>query len=302
VLLRKIQQTVTKQVLTHLERMAADKPEDYASLWELHGKIFKLGYHDYVNRDRVAALMRFNSSIHDTGGALCSLDDYIGRAKDGQKDIWYLAAPGREAAELNPHGEQFRKKGIEVIYLYEPIDEFVAEGLGKYKDFTFRPVENAKEDALDAFDDAADAAKPKIRELSEEELCAFDALIAGMKGLLGDKVKDVRVSHRLADSPACLVSPDGMTSSMEKLLRVMHKDESVPQKVLEINRDHPLARSLLRIHKADARDPLLADMVQALFDNCLLLDGYLKDPHALAARANNLLERTGQWYAELRKL
>jgi molecular chaperone HtpG len=176
------------------------------------------------------------------------------------------------------------------------------EGLGRYKDFTFRSVEHAKEDALDVFDDAADAAKPKTRELSGEELPAFDALIAGMKDILGDRVKDVRVSHRLADSPACLVSPDGMTSSMEKLLRVMQKNESVPQKILEINRDHPLARALLRIHRADAKDPLLADMVQALFDNCLLMDGYLKDPHALAARANSLLERAGQWYAEVRKL
>jgi molecular chaperone HtpG len=303
VLLRKIQQTVTKQALTHLERLAAaDKAEAYAQFWKLHGKIFKLGYHDYVHRERVAALMRFNSSIHDTGEAFCSLDDYTGRAKEGQKDIWYLAAPGREAAKLNPHGELFHKKGIELLYLFEPIDEFVVEGLGKYKDFTFRSVESAKDDALDAFDDAADAAAPKTRELAEEELPAFDALIAGMKDILGDKVKDVRVSHRLADSPACLVSPEGMTSSMEKLLRVMHKDETVPQKVLEINRDHPLARALLRIHKADAQDPLLGDMVQALFDNCLLMDGYLKDPHALAARANSLLERAGQWYAELRKL
>jgi molecular chaperone HtpG len=300
-LLRKIQQTVTKQALTHLERVAADKAEDYAKFWKLHGKIFKLGYHDYVNRDRVAALMRFNSSIHDTGEALCSLDDYIGRAKEGQKDIWYLAAPGREAAKLNPHGELFRKKGIEIMYLYEPIDEFVAEGLGKYKDFTFKSVENAKEDALDAFDDA-DAAAPATRELAEEEHPAFDAFIVEMKKILGDKVKDVRISHRLADSPACLVSPDGISSSMEKLLRVIQKDETVPQKILDINRDHPLARVMLRIHKANAQDPLLADMVQALFDNCLLMDGCLKDPHALAARTNSLLERTGQWYAELRQL
>jgi molecular chaperone HtpG len=163
-------------------------------------------------------------------------------------------------------------------------------------------VENAKEDALDAFDDVADAGKPASPELSTDELSAFDALIAGMKDILGDKVKDVRVSHRLEDSPACLVSPDGMSSSMEKLLRVMQKDESIPQKILEINRDHPLARALLRIHKADAQDPLLADMVQTLFDNCLLLDGYLKDPHALAARSSSLLERAGQWYAELRQL
>ena len=302
VLLRKIQQTVAKQALTHLERMAADKPEDYAKFWKLHGKIFKLGYHDYVNRDRVAALMRFNSSIHGTGGDLCSLDEYIGRAREGQKDIWYLAAPGHEAAKLNPHGELFHRKGIELMYLYEPIDEFVVEGLGKYKDFTFKSVENVKEDALDAFDDIVDAAKPKPRELAGEELSAFDALMAGMKDILGDRVKEVRVSHRLADSQACLVSPDGMSSSMEKLLRVMQKDETVPQKILEINRDHPLARALLLIHKANAQDPLLADMVQTLFDNCLLMDGYLKDPHALVARSNSLLERTGQWYAELRKL
>jgi len=301
-LLRKIQQTLTKQALTHLERAAADKPEDYAKFWKLHGKIFKLGYHDYVHRERVAALMRFNSSIHDTDEDLCSLDDYIGRAKEGQKEIWHLAAPGREAAKINPHGDLFRKKGIEIVYLYEPIDEFAVEGLGKYKDFTFKSVEGAKADALDAFDDIADAAKPTTRALTEEELPAFDALIAGMKEILGDKVKDVRVSSRLADSPACLVSPEGMTSSMEKLLRVMQKDESLPQKILEINRDHPLARALLRIHKANAQDPLLADMVQALFDNCLLMDGYLKDPYALAARANSLLERAGQWYAEVRKL
>ena len=301
-LLRKIQQTVTKQALTHLEHLAVDKPEDYAKFWKLHGKIFKLGYHDYVHRDRVAALMRFDSSNHDTGEEFCSLDDYIGRAREGQKDIWYLAAPGREAAKLNPHGELFHKKGIEILYLYEPIDEFVIEGLGKYKEFTFRAAENAKKDALDAFDDITDDAKPTTRELAEEDLPAFDALIAGMKETLGDKVADVRVSYRLADSPACLVSPDGMSSSMEKLLRVMQKDETVPQKILEINRDHPLARTLLRIHKADAHDPLLADMVQALFDHCLLMDGYLKDPHALVARANSLLERAGQWYAELRQL
>ena len=301
-LLRKIQQTLTKHVLTHLERLAADKAEDYAKFWKLHGKIFKLGYHDYVNRDRTAALMRFNSSVHDTGEELCSLDDYIGRAKPGQKEIWHLAAPGREAARLNPHGEQFRKKGIEILYLYEPIDEFVVEGLGKYKEFTFRSVENAKEDDLDAFDDVADAGARATPQLSADELSAFDALLAGMKEILGDRVRDVRVSHRLADSPACLVSPDGMSSSMEKLLRVMQKDESLPQKILEINRDHPLARALLRIHGANAHDPLLADMVQTLFDNCLLMDGYLKDPHALAARGNSLLERAGQWYAELRKL
>jgi molecular chaperone HtpG len=302
VLLRKIRQTIAKQALTHLERTAAGEAENYAAFWRLHGRIFKLGYHDYVNRDRVAALMRFNSSALAEGGDLCSLDEYISRAKSGQKEIWYLSAPGREAANVNPHVELFRKKGLEVLYLYEAIDEFAVEGLGKYKDFAFKAVENAPENALDEFADAADAAAPKTGALSEEELPAFDALISRMAEILGDKVKEVRVSHRLADSAACLVSPDGMTSSMEKLLRVMQKDDALPQKILEINRDHPLSRALLRIHKADANDPLLADMAQCLFDACLLTDGYLKDPHALAARINGLLERAGLWYADLRKL
>ncbi len=300
-LLQKIRQTITKQALTHLERAASERPEDYAAFWKLHGKIFKLGYHDYVNRERVAALMRFStSSLADD--ALCSLDDYISRAKEGQKEIWYLAAPGREAAGLNPHIELFRKKGMEVLYLYEPIDEFVMEGLGKYKDFTFKSAETAREDALNAFEDSADAAAPKTEALAEEELPAFDALLARMKELLGDKVTEVRVSHRLVAGAACLVSPEGLSSSMDKLLRVMQKDDALPQKILEINRDHPLSRALLRIHKADPNDPLLGDLVQTLFDSCLLMDGYLKDPHALAARTNSLLERAGLWYAELRKL
>ena len=301
-LLRKIRQTVAKQALTHLERMASEHPETYANFWKLHGKIFKLGYHDYANRERITALMRFNSSVLEDEETLCSLDEYISRAKSEQKEIWYLSAPGREAAKLNPHLELFRKKGIEVLYLYEPIDEFAVEGIGKYKDFSFKAVENAAEDALNAFDDVTDAAAPKTQELAEEELPAFDALLARIKEILSDKVKEVRVSHRLADSAACLVSPDGMTSSMEKLLRVLHKDDALPQKILEINRDHPLTRALLRIHKADANDPLLDDLTQGIFDSCLLMDGYLKDPHVLAARISTLLERTGLWYTELRKL
>lgn len=303
VLLRKIQQTVTKQALAHLERTSAEQPEQYAKFWKLHGKIFKLGYHDYVNRDRVAALMRFNSSALADGGDLCSLDEYLNRAKSGQKEIWYLSAPSRGAADLNPHLELFRKKGVEVLLLYEPIDEFAAEGLGKYKDLTFKSVENASEDALSAFDDTVDAAAaPKAQALAEEELAAFDTLLARIKDILGERITEARVSHRLADSAACLVSPDGISSSMEKLLRVMHKDDALPQKILEVNRDHPLLRALLRIHKADPHDPLLDDMVQSLFDTCLLMDGYIKDPHTLAARTSSLLERAGLWYAELRKL
>ena len=301
VVIRKIQQTIVKQVLGHLEKTAKGDPEAYAKFWKRHGRIFKLGYNDFVNRERVAALMRFNSSEGADGEALTSLDDYMARGKEGQKDIWYVVAPNREAARLNPHMEVFRRKGQEVLYLVEPIDEFVMDGMGKYKDWELKSVESATDEQLKTFADKTDDT-PKEAPLSDDDASAFDKLLARMQEILGDKVKEVRLSHRLADSPACLVSPEGISSSMEKFMRVMQKDESMPVKVLEVNREHGLLRSMLRIYKANPQDSVLAEMTQGVFDAALLLDGYLKDPQALAARTNALLAQAGAWYAEVKKL
>lgn len=303
VLLRKINQVIVKQTLGHLEKIARDDVEKYNRFWRLHGKIFKLGYHDFPNRERVSALLRFNSSALADAEALTSLDEYMSRAPEGQKTFWYVAAPNREAARLNPHMELFRKKGIEVLYLFEPVDEFVMEGLGKYKEWDFKSAESAADDALTSFADKEAPEKETAAPLSEEDNVSFNKLLARMKEILGDKVKDVRVSHRLADSPAVLVSADGgMSSSMEKLLKVMQKDDSLPVKILEVNRDHPLLRNMLRMFKADGRDKTLSEMTQGLFDTSLLLDGYLKDPQALAARTNELLAEAAAWYTEVRKI
>lgn len=302
VVLRKINQVITKQMLGHLEKIAAEEPEKYDKFWQAHGRVFKLGYRDYVNKDRIASLLRFNSSALDNAEALTSLDQYMVRAPEEQKTFWYVTAPNREAARLNPHMEIFRKKGIEVLFLYEPVDEFVMEGLGKYKDWEFKAVENASADALDKFADKeqlADNAAP----LSEEDTAAFDGLMARIKEILGDKITEVRVSQRLASSPAVLVAPDGgMTSSMEKLFKVMQKDDSIPVKILEVNRDNALLRSMLTIYKADHEDRILTEMTNTLFDSCLLLDGYLKDPQAMAQRMNELLTQASGWYTEIRKI
>ena len=303
VVLRKISQVLVKQALGHLEKLARDDAEKYSRFWNLHGKVFKLGYHDYVNRERICGLLRFNSSTLADADALTSLDEYMARAPEGQKTIWYVAAPNREAARLNPHMERFRRKGIEVLWLYEPVDEFVMDSLAKYKEWEFKSVETAADDALNEFADKEQPKNEAAAPLSEDDSASFDALMEKMKAILGEKVTDVRVSHRLADSPAVLVSPDGgMSSSMEKLLKVMQKDDSIPVKVLEVNRDHPLLRSMLRIFKADADDRILADMTSHLFDASLLLDGYLKDPQALAARTGKLLEEAAAWYTEVRKI
>ena len=181
--------------------MAESDPEAYKAFWRLHGKVFKLGYNDFVNRDRIVPLLRFNSSALDDADALTSLDEYIGRAKEGQKEIWYAAAPGREAARLNPHVEVFRRKGIEVLYLFEPVDEFALETLGSYKEFAFKAVEHADSAVLDKFRNA-DEDTPKSAPLSDDDLTAFDALLKTIGKTLGDHIKEVRVSRRLADSPA----------------------------------------------------------------------------------------------------
>lgn len=300
ILIRKINQTVTKQILSHLDRMAKNDADAYKEFWNVHGKIFRLGYSDYANRDRYAKLLRFNTSKHDTVDELTSFDEYIERAKESQKSVYYISATSREAAKLNPHLEIFTRKGLEVLFLYEPVDEFVMDNLGKFGEFDLVSVETVSPDSLKDFDDVVK--KEKTEELSEEETATLSDLLAHIKTLLGDKVTDVRLSERLSGSPAVLSSPDGATSSMEKIMRMMNQDESIPQKVFELNSDHPIVRNLLRIFKSDKDDALVKETVEQLFESSLLLEGYLKDPHAMVARINDILEKAGSWYSEIKKI
>ncbi len=303
--LRKISQTIVKQVLNHLEKMAQSDKDKYEHFWKLHGKYFKFAYSDYANRDRVAPLLRFASSAPGAEGAgesnLTSLDDYLSRAKPGQKEIWHVAAPSLEAAKVNPHLERFRRKGIEVLYLLENVDEFALEAFGKYKEHPFKSVEQADAKALDEFPDMDDATPP-AKTLNDDEKASLEQLVASMRTILGDKVKDVRISERLSGSPAVLVSPDGISSSMEKLMRVMQKSEQVPQKILEVNPDHSMLRTLLRIYSGNPENPLIADLVNNLFDNVQLLDGYLSDPYLMADRNLKLMDKAAAWYADLLKV
>lgn len=301
-LIRKIAATLTKQALNRLDKMAVDNPDDYALFWKAHSKIFKLGYTDFVNRDKFADLLRFNSSIHERPDELTSLDDYIGRARDSQKEIYYIAGQSREAVRLNPHLEIFSGRGVEVLYLYEPIDEFVLESLRVYKDYTFKSVESAdlaKIEQMESVQPDSNQAEP----LSDDDQKAFEQLLEKMKAILGDLVTGVRASKRLSGSPSCLVAPDGsLSSSMQRILQIVTKDGSAPQKVLEINRDHPLIRNLLKIFKSNPADEYLKSATQQLFESSLLLDGYLTDPHALVERINRLLENSSGWYTEIKGL
>ena len=296
IVLKKISQTIVRQLMSHFEKMASQDKEKYNTFWKAHGKYFKFAFNDFVYRDRVAKLMRFISSNSEE---LLSLEEYISRAKAGQKEIWYVSASSKEAAKLNPHLERFTRKGLEVLYLLEPVEEIALESLKKFNDFTFKNIEAADAHALDNFADV-EKKEEELPKLSELEQTEFEQMLERMKEVLGDKVKDVKSTDRLSGSPACMASQDGVSSTMEKLMRSFQKDDSIPQKVLEINPDHALIRSLLAIYKDDRSSKLFEEMVWGIFDNTILLDGYMNDHFLMAQRSLKLMEKAGQWYMDLR--
>ncbi len=294
-LIRKIAQTLTKQILSHLKKLGQDK-DRYATFWKEHAKRFKLGYTDFANQEAFGELLRFNSSRHAGKDELMSLDDYIEAAKDGQKEIYYISGPSREAIEQNPHLEIFRAKGLEVLYLYEPVDEFVMDSLRKFKDFELKATENADIANLEKFTNAETKDKPE--ELSTEESKDMDRFVKRVQEILGDRITEARISKRLSQSPSCLVSPDGSTSQMHKIMQMVTKDTSIPKKIFEINQDHKLVRNLLAVFAANEQDAFVTTIVEQLYESALLMDGYLADPHKMVSRLNRLMEDSSAWYKE----
>lgn len=295
ILMRKISSTLVKQVLDHLAKIAKDDADRYVEFWRAHGELFKAGYMDFLNKDKFAGLVRFHSSALEDEKGLTSFADYVARAKEDQKEIYYAYGPSREALNLSPHLEVFRRKGVEVLYLYEPIDEFVMDALREFDGRSLVSAEHADPAKLDQFEslDAEDKPEP----LSDAEKPVLDKLLARMKDVLGDAVTEVKPSARLSRSPVCLANPDGnVTSSMDKIMRVMSKDSSIPKKVLEVNPDHPLVRNLLTIMERDENDPFIEQAANQLYESALLLEGYLTDPHALVGRVQDLLTKSSGWY------
>ncbi len=299
-ILNKIATVITKQILGQMQKIAKEDNEKYIELWNNHGRLFKIGYADYANREKYAELLRFNSSRSEDAKGLVSFDEYIERAKPDQKEIYYAFGPSREAIALNPHMEIFKAKGIEVLYLFDHLDEFAMESVGSYKEFDIKSIEHVDSGSLDKFQSLE--AREQVEALSEEDEKEFAGFLSRLKEILGDRITEVRVSGRLSESPCCLVNPDGgLTSSMQKILQIVGKDTSIPKKIFEINKDHGLVRNLLAIYKANPLDDYLGGVVEQLFESSLLLEGYLKDPHAMVGRIQNLLNKSSGWYREVTK-
>ncbi len=298
----KIASSVTSNVLSYLQEKANNDKEAYASFWREHGKIFKLGYSDFANHDKYLELLRFNSSASADSKELCSFGEYASRMKEGQKEIYYIFGNNREALQSDPHMEIFKNKGLEVFFLYDPIDEFVIQSIRKYKEFDIKSVDSVDMKKLNDLKNVEETKKEETPlEKSDEK--HFSSLLASMKKILGDRVEDVVKSTRLVDSPSCLVSKDdSMSASMKKILKMSKQDVSLDKKVLEINSDHKLIRNLIKVYKTDASDKFIDDVTEQLFESALLQEGSLEDPHKLIKRLNQTLEQASDWYTKLKEM
>lgn len=301
IIFTKMASSITATVLNYLTDKAKNNPEEYSQFWKEHCKIFKLGYSDYGNHEKFLELLRFNSSISNNTDELVSFADYAARLKEGQKEIYYISGNSREALEYDPRMEVFKNKGVEVFYLYDPVDEFVFSSLRKYKEYDFVSVENADFNRLNEFKDIEERKKP-IEDLSKDDEKHFNSLLSKMKSILGDKVVEVRESKRLIDSATCLVSEnDTLSATMHKLMKLANKDTASLKMIFEINSGHPLIRNLLKVFKADANDEYIKNITEQLYEISLLQDGNLEDPHILIRKMNKLLEDSSGWYVEVKK-
>jgi molecular chaperone HtpG len=299
IIFTKISNSVTGNVLSHLIKIAKDSPERFAEFWKEHGRIFKLGYMDFVNAEKYQQLLRFNSSASKDEKELVSLEDYVGRMKKDQKEIYYAIGTSRTAIDLNPHLEIFKSKSLEVFYLYDPVDEFVVSSIRKHKDYEFKSVDAADLKELDKLEDV-EKKNDSAEKLSKTDDKHFSSLLSKMKEILGERVTEVKESARLKDSPSCLINPDdAMSSTMQKILKMSNQEVAMPpqKRLMEINKDHKLIRNLLNVFKKNSNDQFIVDTTEQLFDSALLLEGSLEDPYKLVNRLNKMLTDASELYS-----
>lgn len=297
VIFNKISTSVTSQVLSHLEKMALDEEEKYNEFWFAHSKVFKMGYNDYTNREKIQNLFRFNSSFCKDEKELTSFEKYVHRMKEEQKVIYYVTGPNRSAIESDPHLEIFKAKGIEVIYLFDPVDEFAMNSILRYKDFDLKSVDQADLTTIEKIENV-NPEKTNTDKMTEDEEKTFPAFLEKIKEILGEKIKEVRISKRLEESPVCLVNPDdSMSSSMQKILHMVNKDTSVPVKIFEVNQNHMLIRNLLGIYNKNQNDEYVKNVIEQLYESAILMEGYLNDPYKMVNRINKILEQSSELYS-----
>ncbi len=271
----------TKKVLSLLEDMAKNKPEDYAKFYKEFGRVLKEGPgEDFANKDKIAGLLRFASTKADTDVQDVSFADYIARMQPEQEVIYYITADSFAAAQHSPHLEIFRKKGIEVLLLSDRVDEWL---LGSLTEFDGKKLQSIAKGDLDLGKLESDTEKEIQKKIEEEA----KSLIEKIKKTLGSQVKDVRVTHRLTDSPACLVSDThDLSGNLARILKAAGQSAPESKPILEVNPNHKLVKRL----ETETADAVFEDLTHVLFDQALLAEGgTLEDPASFVKRMNSLI-------------
>jgi len=270
-----------KKILSELAKMAKKNAEKYATFWKEFGQVIKEGPgEDLPNKEALSKLMLFSTTATGSEEQTVSLADYVGRMKEKQDKIYYITAESFAAAKNSPHLEVFRKKGIEVLLMAERVDEWLTNSL---TDFDGKPLQSVAKGDLD-LGELADEEEKKAQEETDKN---FADLVARVKTALGDNVKDVRITHRLTDSPACLVVDDmDMSANLERMLKAAGQEVGGTKPIFEINPEHPMVMRL----KDELDEDRFSDWSSILFDQALLAEGgQLEDPASYVKRLNTLL-------------
>ncbi len=288
--LTKIKNGLTKKILSELETAAKKDADGFETFWENFGAVVKEGlYEDPSNRDRILKIAKFRSTKDD---GWTTLADYVERMKDGQKAIYYISGEDIEALKRSPQLEGFAAKGIEVLLLTDPVDEFWLPSVGQFDEKDFKSVTRGGADLNDVKADDKDDAKDDKKDDAASD-ASLDALIASIKIALGDGIKDVRESDRLTSSACCLIADEtGMDLRMERLMKQHNRVDQISPRILEINAKHSLIKKLSDIAIKDAKAPILNDAALLLLDQARILEGEaLPDPVNFARRLDLIMEK-----------
>jgi molecular chaperone HtpG len=274
-----IRRQLTRKVLKLLEGLAKDKPDTYAQIWDNYGAVLKEGIHtDSSHNEELVDLLRFRSSASD--GKLVSLAQYVEAMPEGQQDIYYITGESAEAVARSPHLEACKARGYQVLFMTDPIDEWVVQDLPKYKDKQLRSVTQGDLDLPEKDD-----------EKHAPDAVAF--AVTKSREMLADKVKDVRVSKRLRESAACLVDDEGgLSRNMERILKAARQSVPTRQRILEINPEHPFVQAVDKLARDAPLDERLGTYVELLYDQASLAEGQVPDPAGLLKRFNSVLSGT----------
>ena len=290
-LVGKLRKVLTKRMIKFLGEEAERDATKYLEFWKTFGIFIKEGVtSDYEHRNELGKLLRFESSASEPG-AMISLDEYVGRMREGQDKIYYINGPSRVAVEYGPYVEMFKKRGVEIFYTLEPIDDFVLNHLGEYDG---KKLVSADRADLSLPESTTGPAEPETTESGEPlDAAGVDQLCQWMKEVLGERIQEVKSSTRLVDSPAMIVNVDGyMTSSMERLLKASGQNEAFgmgSKKDMEINTASPLIKKLANLRTRDV--DFARDVVEQLYDNAMIQAGLLVDPRVMVQRNYRILER-----------